>query len=149
MLIHWKSACKAQYKYEFRLGNNPRETTWKTGYLTTISKSKMTLFCISASISPSSITKCPFKMTLRSGLCFTKFWHSLVIELFDLLKIFSYLFFYLFQKQRWNWLFILQIVSNFCAINYIFANFSWCASIQMMAGTTTWPNFDLFKIFSI
>ena len=37
---------------------------------------------------------------------------------------------------------------NFCAIYYVFANFSWCASIQMVAGKTTWPNFDLFKNFN-
>ena len=38
---------------------------------------------------------------------------------------------------------------NFCAIYYVFANFSWCASIQMVAGKTTWPNFDLFKNFRV
>ena len=57
-----------------------------------------------------------------------------------------------FQKQNgivWYLFIILTKFLNFCAVKYSFANFSWCASIQTMAGTTTWPNFDLFKSISL
>ena len=33
---------------------------------------------------------------------------------------------------------------NFCAMYYCIANFSCCSLIQILAGSATWPNFDLF-----
>ena len=53
-----------------------------------------------------------------------------------------------FKSNKRCLFFILTKFSNFCATNFSIANFSWCASIQTMAGKTTCPNFDLFKSVS-